>query len=389
MIKTMVEWTDTWGQMLTLAGCWQCDGVFLLPQVHPLTACPYCGKSSLEKMDTDVDRPVYTQAPELMLPFVVPQTTLHMRLTEFAQKTWFAPADLTPENLEARLQTVYLPLWLVDADVQAQWQAEAGYDYQVVSHKEKFQNGQWQTQEVRETRVRWEPRLGTLNRHYDNKMAPALEEQRQLEKTLGMYQLQGIRPYEAQNLQQAIVHLPNRPPADAWPEAREALKLAAIEECRQAAAADHIREFRWTADFRGQNWTQLLLPLYTTFYRDDENQVRMIYLHGQSGNLRGQRRASMRKARRWSVMIGSLATAIFIVSLVLALVGYFEKAFLPWAGGGLGIALVVGVTAVLPLIGAWYVNTYNHFYDKGQQTLADLTAVAWKASEQTTPVANE
>ncbi|MCA9975042.1 MAG: hypothetical protein KC413_04805, partial [Anaerolineales bacterium] len=261
---TKTTWTDTWGQPLTLAGCWQCDGVFLLPPQRPLTICPYCGQESLDALDTAVDRPVYTQPPELLLPFTITDVNIQENLAQFAKKTWFAPADLSPQNLLARLQPIYLPLWLVDANAQATWQAEMGYNYQVVSHKEAFQSGQWRTQEVRETRIRWEPRLGRLNRHYDNQMAPALEEQRLLELALGTYQLNGIRPYRPDDLIQAAAHLPNRPPADAWTEARESLKKIAAEECRQAAAADHIREFRWTADFDAQNWTQLLLPLYTT-----------------------------------------------------------------------------------------------------------------------------
>lgn len=357
MLDTITTtWTDAWGQALTLAGCCRCNGVFLLPTERSLTPCPYCGQDSLEVMDTAVDRPVYTQPPELALPFAAPQPILHTQITQFAEKTWFAPADLTPANLIGRLQPLYLPLWLVDAAVQAQWQADVGYNYQVVSHREQFQNGQWRTQEVRETRVRWEPRLGTLRRRYDNQMAPALEEQQQIEQMLGAYQLQGKRPYHPHDLRQAAAHLPNRPPADAWPEAREGLKTAAMEECRQAAAADYIREFRWAADFRDQNWTQLLLPLYTTFYQDDDNQVRLVYLHGQTGRLHGQRRASMHKARRWAMMIGGTAVVIFVLSLLLAVGGYLQKTLLPWAAAALVMALLVGVTAVLPLLIAWRVN---------------------------------
>ena len=72
-----------------------------------------------------------------------------------------------------------VPVWLVDGEVQAEWRAEAGYHYQVVSHQDRYEDrrGGWSSREVKETRTRWEPRLGRLKRAYQNLRAPALEEQ--------------------------------------------------------------------------------------------------------------------------------------------------------------------------------------------------------------------
>ncbi len=358
----------------TLLACASCNGTFLTPPQVTAQNCPYCGQAGLTAIDesgAETGSPLFTQPPELVLPFAATESSLQNSLTQFVKRTWFAPTDLTPANLAARLQPLFVPMWLVDAQVQAQWQAEVGYDYQVVSHKEAYQGGQWRTQEVRETRVRWEPRVGTLQRPYSNQVAPALEEFAQLEHTLGKYRLdQGVRPFQADDLERTFAHLPNRPPADAWPEAEAALKNAAAAECRQAATADHLREFRWKPEFSDQVWTQLLLPLYTSHYQDDEGITRMIYVQGQSGALRGQRRASMRKARRWATIIAAVAAGIFAISLLLALAGYFENRLLPFVGVGMVIALLVGVTAVLPLLLAWYVNGFGASSSSEQQTLA-------------------
>jgi len=344
-----------WGRR-ALANCPACDGTFWLPD-DGVTAvsCPFCGQADLTPLG-EASAPAAGSPPELLVPFSVDPAQLRQALARFAQSTRFAPPDLTPQNLHGRLRQLFLPMWLVDADAQAQWQAEAGFDYQVVSHREQFQNGQWRTQKIEETKIRWEPRLGTLRRRYENQVAPALEQHAQLEQTLGQFRRQEAIAYQPAALGEAIVRQPNRPPADAWPEAQETIKTRAAEECRQAAAADHLRQFRWSVQFAGQNWTQLLLPVYATYYRDDEGVVRRVFVHGQTGSLRGERRASMKKARRWALIIALGAAVLFVLSLILAAVGYFQPDVLPLALIIFVLALVVGGTAVSPLLLAWLVN---------------------------------
>ena len=88
----------------------------------------------------------------------------------------FAPADLNPRRLAGRLRRTYVPMWLVDGGVGAHWQAELGYDYDVVSYQDRFSDtAGWESHEVTETRVRWEQRVGQLSRAYQNIPAPALE----------------------------------------------------------------------------------------------------------------------------------------------------------------------------------------------------------------------
>ncbi len=378
-METSTTFSATWYMDHTLLACATCNGTFVVPPELAADVCPYCGQADLTEItatETESDRPFHGQPPELVLPFVVTENKLQSNLTQFVRRTWFASPDLTADNLALRLRRVYVPMWLVDAQVQAQWQAEAGFDYQVVSHKESFQNGQWRTREVRETRVRWEPRVGTLQRPYANQIAPALEEFALLERVIGKYRLdEAVRPFQVADLHNTLVHTPNRPPEDAWPEAQAALKNAAAAECQQAATADHIREFRWKPEFADQVWTQLLLPLYTTHYQDHEGVTRMVYVQGQTGTLRGQRRASMAKARRWSASLAGIAAVIFVVSMLVAVLADAGSGLLTAAGGGIAVALLVGVTAVLPLLMAWYANNLSIRFDAEQQTLMEFLRV--------------
>jgi hypothetical protein len=211
---------------------------------------------------------------------------------------------------------------------------------------------------VKEKRVRWEPRLGRLNRQYNNQTAPALEEQAQVEAKIGRFDLKESRPFRPGDLANAIAHLPNRSPEDAWNEAVVTLKTAVAQDCRLASEADHTRAFKWSPSFANQQWTQLLLPIYTSYYLDDDNQAQMVLLHGQTGQLHGVKRASMKRARRVAGIVAAVAAVFLVITLALLLVGFtVTEAALAWAGLTGVLAVGVGGTAVLPLLYVWYVNT--------------------------------
>lgn len=354
------NWMLAWGQHRVLAGCANCNGVFVLPPNEMNQRCPFCGQASFAQMSPEANRPIYTQPPELRLSFQVKETQLHSKIAQFAKSIWLAPSDLSKANLLDRLQPLYLPMWLVDAQVQGEWQAEMGFDYEIVSHQEQYRDDHWQSRRVKEGRVRWEPRLGRINRSYDNQAAPALEEQQQVEAQIGRFDLDPTQPFHTSDLADAAIRLPNRPPEDAWHEAEIGLKASVLQDCCRASEADHIRGFKWSPSFANRHWTQLLLPVYTSYFLDDDGEAQIVLLHGQTGKLFGRRRASMKRARRLALMILAVTAVLLLLTLVLLGLGSaVNEAILPWAGV-LGVLTVgVGGTAVLPLAYVWYVNTVS------------------------------
>lgn len=351
------NWIEVWGSDWVLMGCAGCNGVFVLPPQKASRRCPFCGQAALARMDPADDRPVYTQPPELLVPFHASENQLRTNVKKFAKSIWLAPPDLNESTLWGRMQPVYLPMWLVDVQVQGEWQAEMGFDYEIVSHREQYTHNNWQTEWVKEKRVRWEQRLGRFKRRYENQAAPALEEQEQVEAKIGRFHLQESKPFQPGDLMDAIVRLPNRPPEDAWNEAVVALKTAVAQDCRLACEADHARGFKWSPRFSNQQWTQLLLPIYASYYLDDDNQAQLVLLHGQTGRLHGVKRASMKRARRLAGMIVAVAAVFLLTTLVLLGLGFtvMEDA-LAWAGLVGVLAVGVGGTAVVPPLYAWYVN---------------------------------
>lgn len=353
----MPDLVKNWQARLEPAVCEHCDWRFLLPAGSPAQRCPHCFHQELVPLDPDEELRPFPHRPELVVPFSVTNEQVAQQVTAFARSIPYAPADLKADALQRRLRRVFLPQWLVDAQVQAQLQMEAGYDYQVVSHREQYENGQWQTQEVKETRVRWELRLGQLQRDYHNIPAPALEEETLLQQRLGDYRRQEAIPYDPACLDQSFVHLPDRPPEDAWVDAVPVFQEAAAEECRQAAEAQHQRDFQWSPAFSNQQWTQLLRPLYTTYYLDDERRPRPVLIHGQTGRVYGERRASARRARRITFVVGGIAAAFFMVALVLGVVALLDiedtaaitvLVFL--------FATLLALVALIPPAHVWYFN---------------------------------
>ncbi len=326
------NWLSQWPSNLSLANCERCDWIFLLPSDVP-SRCPHCGKSELVWLDAEMGKPVCTQPPELFIPFSVAPVRVKQSVVQFAKELWFAPEDLMAQKLSARLQKLYLPLWLVDTAVNAQWEAEMGFNYKAISHREQFKDDNWVTTQHKETRIRWEQRIGTLDRQYDNVRAPALEEQAAIEKQLGKVKRGEERPYQPNALTDTLICLPNRPPDDAWSDAQVAIQKIAAKECQLAATADHQRSYRWSAEYHNQHWTQLLYPIYATHYLDDDNKAKMIFIHGQTGKLVGERYVSLQKAKKLSVSIGIAAPI-------------------------LNIAFWLGALAFTPLVAAWILNGY-------------------------------
>ena len=347
-----------WGAPLRTAICERCNWRFLLPEAmtHKTPLCPHCFRGAVAF--GELSEMPYPSPPELVAPFTLSKEALQEAVQQFARGIPYAPPDLNYKALRSRLVPVYLPMWLVDASVQAQWQAEAGFNYEVVSHQERYaENGRgWQTSQVREARIRWESRLGRVRRACQNISAPALEESRALQQQLGEYNLAQLRPYDARIIERACVRLPDRSPQDAWSDAAAGFQRWGAAEVQKACASDHLRQFRWKARFDALNWTLMLLPAYSTYYLDDQGQPQAVLLHGQTGRFTGKRRASMQRAQQTSLVLLVIGLALAILGLGAGAGSMILPLLLPIAIVGLlaGLAMMLG--ALVPVGIAWDFN---------------------------------
>lgn len=356
-----------WEGETALVMCQNCNWRFLGVVGRIPQECPHCHAALLQQYPgSDFSMLVdYIKPAELHLPFSFPHASLNEKIQGFSKNIPFAPDDLNLENLQSRLRKIYIPMWLVDSQVSASWQAECGFYYQAKSHQEKYSSGGWQSQEVIETRTRWEPRLGRMVRSYENITAPALEEHRQLISALGNFEYSKAEPITAAGLFEdatqipALVCIPSRDKDDAWPDTLPRFQEKATGEARQACGADQIREFNWQTEFSNQNWTLFLLPMWSSFYLDDENKPQSILVNGQSGQMSGARRASMKKAKQSALIIFMVAVLAFVLTVVLGLISLAVPDMTTFAVFGLVISLIIGLASLYPIVTVWNVNREN------------------------------
>ena len=350
--------TSSWGRDYVAAVCEDCDWNFLILPDLQTVHCPHCYQSKLKSIPEGEMELPYSRAPELVVPFQVTLESMDDGIEKFSSKIPFAPKDMTSQNMRSRLCRLFLPMWLVDTEVQAQWWAEVGSNYKVVSHQAHYDDhrGGWSSREVEEGRIRWEPRLGRLGRNYHNISTPALEEDMIIKQEMGAFKLGEAVEYQVKEIENSFVRLPNRDTKDAWVEATPAIQTAAAEECRQAAGADHIRQFSWKPQYSNNNWTLMLLPLYTTYYLDAEKVAQPVFIHGQTGQIMGVRRASMKRGQRMSLIILVIAVLIFLLSIILAVASVALPILLVIGVLGFAIALLTAAGAVVPIAMVWQFN---------------------------------
>lgn len=341
-----------WGAPLTAVHCAHCNQAHLVPEDAIPQRCPFCCQGPIAQ------QPAYLrdEPPEQVVPFQISEQRLGTILAQWTQGLWFRPEEMEPHTLIQRAQRYLVPLWLVDGQVEASWRADVGFDYQVVSSQDAYsERGGWSSQQVKETRVRWEPRAGHLSRSYDNLPTPALEDHRQLAARLGTYNLDERLEYQPEAAQGAATRIPTLDPQAAWPGAEAAFIRAARDECRQATAADHIRDFAMTAQYRELHWTQLLLPAYVTWYREGE-QIWPLLINGQNGKISGARRASARKANTTAMILGLVALLLFCIGGVLGLLGFVLAPVAAIGGLLMAIGALLALAAPVPAIWVWVAN---------------------------------
>ena len=294
--------------------CPACQRAYSLPAEWPNIACPICQRAPLSPLQESSQ----SEAVKLILPPGLDIGRLHAQLTQFAKGVPFAVPDFSPQNLAQRLLLVYWPIWLADANLKGEWDASFGYDYQIKSAREKMGGGEWSSETVIKTRVNDEPRKGFIDRRYDNVLAPALRTHTQRLGHLGEYDLHALQPWQPNATAQIAIQEGQLSPNEVEEPVKQAFTKLAALDCRKAADAQHTKSFTFYGEFADMHWNHGLLPVFTSFYEDEQGQRHVVAINGQTGKVYGQRLASMKKA--W------LLTGILLaIALVLMLIFYFIK----------------------------------------------------------------
>lgn len=313
----------------TCTACPVCGSGWLV-SAHLLSGdvrCPWCAEGVLEPA------PCLLEAePELHRPATVDVETARAALAEWMRPVWLKTPELRPDTLKARLLLIWWPEWLVDATVRGHWSASVGYDYEVESALEHWDGSAWSSREVVETRVRWEPRVGQLERSVDNVPVPALQDHESVCAWVEDSGYQGLEAFASTH--EGLIRAPDILPDAGWGEAETQLQRVLAKQCQQAAGGQHVHDFRLQAQYTKPNWTTLLRPVWVTWYADDKGVHHRVWVDGTTGRVSGARLVSYRRTARWTLVLGvftilclvcgagsSLVTAVLFFLLPIPIIG--------------------------------------------------------------------
>lgn len=359
-----------WPANFILIGCNHCGLTFMQPESSLNDPCVHCGSHQLELMDPDADRPPNLAPAELAMKLRLNRKRAEEELASWRRKFRFPSKDITDSHLQQRLRLIYVPAWLMDTTLQTQWAADVGFDYEVLSFKEKYKGSNWTTQQVKRTQKDWEGRAGTISLRYDNLPADAVEEENAFYPLVRMGHNADRFVHEAaKHTQQSdgvlssasessSFILPSRIPADAVTDMLPVLMERAKDDAQQACRADHIRNFKWAPKIQEQNWTKMMIPVWSTWYLDEDERRRMVFLHGLTGNGWGEKIPSMRRA--WQVAFIFFAVA-FGLMILGAVVGFASGNWASFGGLTFISIMLVGIPLIMVIWVSFQKGNTNHF----------------------------
>jgi LSD1 subclass zinc finger protein len=329
-LETLEQSTQGWGVSRRELSCASCGANLTLPEGALSITCPFCAsnKVNIHPAPSDVLRPRH------LIPFKLKADEVKEKARQWLGKGWFHPPELGAASVIDRFNGIYLPIWTFDARIVSQWKAEVGYE-----HQERYYNAStksWQTRTV--IRWRWENGRVSLDIN-DLLITGSSKASRIILERLFPFNLNELCAYDPGFLAgwQAQAYDISLPAA--WEEGKARMRDSAKHACRESIKSGHVRNFSMTADFKGELWRYILLPVYLAAYQF-EGKVYQVMVNGQTGSVAGQKPVAWWKI--WLAVAGLLSPG-----LLLGLIG------LPLLlAGGLGIfPLFLGL--VLLGIGAY------------------------------------
>jgi DNA-directed RNA polymerase subunit RPC12/RpoP len=330
-LETLDHSERGWGIERRSIQCASCNAVFSSGEGELSTTCPFCGSN---RVSSQAALPDFIR-PGFVVPFGVNVEQCQASVKAWLGKGWMHPPELRNTGAVDRFTGIYLPFWIFDANIDADWKAEVGYE----ETKRRYRDGKWET----ETEIRWQWESGRVHVPIHNllvygtsKLSPVLLER------LYPFDLSRLTVYNTGYLAgwQAQAYDISLKPA--WEVGKQRMRERAKDACYSDIASSHVRNFGMTADFEDERWRYVLLPIYLSAYRF-ENKTYHVMVNGQTGAIAGQKPVAW--LRVWLAIAALLAPGILggllgLIMLPLAGIGAF---ILPFAFVLFVLGMVVSI----------------------------------------------
>lgn len=291
-----------WGAARKSVKCTKCGAVTTLDPGAAAGACAFCGTPAVVEAPPRED----LVRPEGVLPFRVTRDGAAQSFRRWLAGLWFRPGDLKSRSSLTRLQGVYIPYWTFDAATHSAWTAEAGYRHQVPV--QVVENGRTVTR--METRTRWEPAAGTLERFFDDLPVPASRGvDAGVAREIEPFPTAELLGYDPSYLSGFLAeeYGVDLPEALASAEARMRAEIEAA--CAREVPGDTHRNLRVATQFSGVAYKSALLPLWIAAYEYGGKPYRFL-VNGVTGRTSGHAPFSVLK-----ISLAVLAALLLVLLL--------------------------------------------------------------------------
>ncbi|HKU85766.1 MAG TPA: TFIIB-type zinc ribbon-containing protein [Casimicrobiaceae bacterium] len=280
--------------------CQSCNAISVLDPSRQAQNCAFCGSAQL--VPYEETKPAFT--PESVLPFRRSETEARDGIRAWYGKLWLAPSRLKSRALTDTVRGVYLPYWTFDAQVEADWTAEAGhYYYETETH---VVNGETRTRQVQ--RIRWEPAAGHVSHFFDDDLVCAsVGVQPALVRGIEPFPTHDAKPYDAGYVAGWVVERYQIDLVGAAQRARAAMDAKLRALCAQQIRGDTYRNLVVHTDYSRQTFKHTLAPVWLLSYTYGARRFQCL-MNGVTGAVRGEYPKSP-----WKIALLVLAVLIVVV----------------------------------------------------------------------------
>ena len=284
--------------------CRSCGAAIETDSTTAATRCPYCDNEVLAK-----DRLTGSLRPNGVIPFKIDKDEAVRRVKAHFHRKPLLPRSFLATHRLSRIQGVYVPFWLFDADVkgdvdfdgtQVRCYSDKDYDYTETKHYLVQVSGQ-----MRFSRI---PVDGSEK--MDDDLMDALEP----------FDYSDLRPFDAAYLSGFLADRFDEDPDSSLPRASERMQGGAAAELRTHADGSYstLTLKRSRFDLRDTSVQYVLLPVYLLNLEFQDKKYRFA-VNGQTGKVVGELPVSKALSRLYfgGIASGVAALGTFIAYLIL------------------------------------------------------------------------
>jgi hypothetical protein len=258
--------------------CQSCKAISMFDPKRVAQRCEFCGSPAIVPY-TATRSAIH---PESVLPFQWPESKVREDMRKWYGSRWFAPNRLKSGALTDTVHGLYIPYWTFDAQVHADWTAEAGYHYY-----ETVRKSDGSTEQVQ--RTRWEPAAGSIDHFFDDELVPATRGvDMSLLRQVEPFPTQQVVPYDTGYVSGWVVEQYQIDLVAAADRARQQMDGKVQSLCSQQVPGDTQRNLHVDADYSAQTFKHVLVPIWLLAYTYGAKTYQVV-INGFTGRIAGKR----------------------------------------------------------------------------------------------------